>query len=71
MVTTKPLTIPHPRLAERNFVLVPLLEIAPAAVHPLLDGAISELYKRSRDKARVIQMPKRSRRSSSKESQHS
>ena len=71
VVTTKPLTIPHPRLAERNFVLVPLLEIAPAAVHPLLDGAISELYKRSRDKARVIRIPKRSRRSSSKESQHS
>jgi len=30
------LTLPHPRLAERAFVLAPLLEIAPALAHPLL-----------------------------------
>jgi 2-amino-4-hydroxy-6-hydroxymethyldihydropteridine diphosphokinase len=68
IVATEKLTIPHPRMAERNFVLVPLLEIAPAAVHPLLDEAISELYRRSRDKAQVVRLPKKSGRSSSKES---
>lgn len=66
--TTKPLTIPHPRMAERNFVLVPLLEIAPAAVHPLLKKPISELYRMSRDKARVVRIPKKSERISSQES---
>jgi 2-amino-4-hydroxy-6-hydroxymethyldihydropteridine diphosphokinase len=37
------LTIPHPRLQERAFVLAPLLEIAPELKHPLLDQTITEL----------------------------
>jgi GTP cyclohydrolase-4 len=34
VLKNKELTIPHPHLAERAFVLVPLAEIAPALVHP-------------------------------------
>jgi len=34
VLSEKELTIPHPRLAERAFVLVPLAEIAPDMIHP-------------------------------------
>ena len=34
MVNSKILTIPHPRLAQRNFVLYPLADIAPKLVLP-------------------------------------
>ena len=47
------LTIPHPRLALRNFVLVPLVEIAPAAVHPVLRKTAAQLLRESPDMARV------------------
>ncbi len=40
----KNLHIPHPRLAERKFVLQPLLEIAPDLVHPKLKKSIKQLY---------------------------
>ena len=37
------LTVPHPRLAERAFVLVPLCELAPELRHPLLGKTMEEL----------------------------
>jgi 2-amino-4-hydroxy-6-hydroxymethyldihydropteridine diphosphokinase len=43
IVNTPPLVIPHPRLHERAFVLVPLAEIEPGLMHPILQKPVSEL----------------------------
>ena len=43
IISTERLSVPHPRLHERLFVLAPLAEISPAFVHPLLGKSISEL----------------------------
>lgn len=53
IVETEFLTIPHPRLHLRNFVLVPLTEIAPQIVHPVLNQEIQEILENSNDTAKV------------------
>lgn len=42
-VNTERLTLPHPALAERRFVLAPLKEIAPELRHPTLHATMAEL----------------------------
>lgn len=45
--------IPHPRMHERAFVLIPMAEIAPTFIHPTLRKTIEELYAQCPDTASV------------------
>lgn len=47
------LELPHPRLHERRFVLVPLCEIAPEALHPGLGLTARQLLERCPDRSAV------------------
>ena len=45
VLDTPELTLPHPRLHERAFVLVPLADLAPDLVHPVLGQSIKDLLR--------------------------
>jgi len=47
------LTLPHPMLAERNFVLVPLVEILPDLIHPVFQLSQKELLHVCKDVSKV------------------
>jgi len=54
VLTTAELTIPHPRLAERPFVLVPLAEIAPDLVPPGFSATVATLAAQAHGNGDVI-----------------
>ncbi len=54
VIETPELVIPHPRLAERAFVLVPLADIAPALKHPVSGETIKELLQGVTEKQGVF-----------------
>lgn len=48
---TKDLIIPHPRISERRFVLIPLVEIAPEMKHPLRRLSNIEMLENCKDES--------------------
>jgi 2-amino-4-hydroxy-6-hydroxymethyldihydropteridine diphosphokinase len=58
IIDTKNLVIPHPENQNRNFVLVPMAEIAPDFMHPVLQLSQTELLKKCPDKMKVALLQK-------------
>jgi 2-amino-4-hydroxy-6-hydroxymethyldihydropteridine diphosphokinase len=53
VVQTSKLIIPHPRMSFRNFVMIPLAEIAPDFIHPLFHLPVSVLVEMTGDTSTV------------------
>jgi 2-amino-4-hydroxy-6-hydroxymethyldihydropteridine diphosphokinase len=53
VISTSLITIPHPKLAERKFVLAPLFEIAPDYLHPILNKTNASMLKECGDSLAV------------------
>jgi 2-amino-4-hydroxy-6-hydroxymethyldihydropteridine diphosphokinase len=54
VVQAKDLIIPHPEMAKRSFVLIPMVEIAPDFIHPVLKKPVKELNKAVKEKQGVM-----------------
>ena len=48
------LTVPHPSMGDRRFVLAPLAEIAPELIHPVTGSSISRMLQECADQSKVI-----------------
>lgn len=57
VLQTRTLKIPHPEVAKRKFVLLPLAEVAPQLQHPELSQTVSQILATAKDPKRVTLMP--------------
>jgi 2-amino-4-hydroxy-6-hydroxymethyldihydropteridine diphosphokinase len=58
-VITAQLILPHPRIQDRKFILIPLVEIAPNILHPILGKSAKELLALTTDTSAVKLIPNR------------
>ena len=56
-IDTPELQVPHPRMLQRRFVLVPLAEIAPHVKHPSWNGTAEQLLHSTPDQSEVRRLP--------------
>ena len=54
MLQEPSLIIPHPELHKRNFTLIPMAEVSPGFIHPVLGKTISKLLEESSDTHKVV-----------------
>ena len=54
ILNTPTLTLPHPLLHKRRFTLIPLAELAPDLLHPILNMSVADLLTRCPDESEVI-----------------
>jgi len=53
VIRSRELEVPHPRLTERRFILVPLAQIAPEFRHPTLHQSVTQLLAETVDRSEV------------------
>ena len=56
IVNSKSLEIPHPRIQLRKFVLIPMLELTPDLIHPILNKSIRQLELECVDKDQPVKI---------------
>lgn len=59
VVRSRALTIPHARVKERKFVLVPLREIAPRLLHPATRQTVAAMLRETADVSKVVKLKKK------------